>query len=188
VAQSSAIRRILLDRIRSRVRNESTDCGSISRERNPRQGLYQQDIYSQSYGASGSRRVKSAFDAAIRADILLGERWAIVRNWSEQARYEVWTASDASAMIDAVAGGRDKAASEVVIELPYRSAFSLLDISVNARQIERARAIGADLRGPEDLGRRFDTTFTGGQYFEGVIMVYIMVYMAPELTKQHSAA
>lgn len=46
--------------------------------------------------------LKSTFDAAIRADVLLGERWAIVRDWSEQACYEVWTDSDASAMIDAV--------------------------------------------------------------------------------------
>jgi hypothetical protein len=77
-----------------------------------------------------------------------------------------------------------KVATEVLIEPPYRSVFSILDIAVNARQIERARAIGAYLRGPEDLGRRFDTTFTGGYYFEGVIVIYV----APELARQHHAA
>jgi hypothetical protein len=77
-----------------------------------------------------------------------------------------------------------KAATEVLIEQPYRSVFSLLDVAVNARQIERARAIAAYLRGPEDLGRRFDTTFTGGHYFEGIIVIYV----APELAKQHQPA
>lgn len=77
-----------------------------------------------------------------------------------------------------------KGATEALIEPPYRSIFSLLDISVNARQIERARAIGAYLHGSEDLGRRFDTTFTGGQYFESIIVVYV----APELQTHHFAA
>jgi hypothetical protein len=76
-----------------------------------------------------------------------------------------------------------KIATEVLVEPPYRSIFSLLDISVDARQIERARAIAAYLRRPEDIGRRFDTTFTGGQYFEAVIVVYV----APELQRHHFA-
>lgn len=77
-----------------------------------------------------------------------------------------------------------KMATEVLVEPPYRSIFSLLDISVDARQIERARAIAAYMRRPEDIGRRFDTTFTGGQYFEAVIVVYV----APELQKHLFAA
>lgn len=77
-----------------------------------------------------------------------------------------------------------KAATEALIEPPYRSVLSLLDISVSARQIERARAIGAYLQGSEDLGRRFDTTFTGGQYFESIVVVYV----APELQTHHFAA
>lgn len=77
-----------------------------------------------------------------------------------------------------------KIATEVLIEPPYRSVFSLLDLAINARQIERARAIGAYIRGPEDLGRRFDTTFTGGHYFEGVIVIYL----AREFAREHHVA
>jgi hypothetical protein len=62
--------------------------------------------------------------------------------------------------------------------------FSLLDVAVDARQIERARAIAAYVRGPDDLGRRFDTTFTGGHYFEGVIAIYL----SHELARQHHVA
>jgi hypothetical protein len=77
-----------------------------------------------------------------------------------------------------------RAASEIMIASPYRTVFSLSDVFVDASQIERARAIGAYLRSPEDLGRQFDTTFTGGQYFESVIVLYV----APELKKAHHAA
>jgi hypothetical protein len=76
------------------------------------------------------------------------------------------------------------AASKIMITPPYRSVFSLSDVFVDAHQIARARAIGSYLRSPEDLGRQFDTTFTGGHYFESVIVLYI----APELHKAHSAA
>jgi hypothetical protein len=75
-------------------------------------------------------------------------------------------------------------ASRIMIESPYRSAFSLSDVVVDGRQIERARAIGKYVRIPRDIGKRFDTTFTGGHYFEGVIVIYV----APELAKQHNAA
>jgi hypothetical protein len=77
-----------------------------------------------------------------------------------------------------------ESASKIMITQPYRSVFSLSDVFVDAHQIERARAIGSYLRSPDDLGRQFDTTFTGGHYFEGVIVVYI----APELHKANSAA
>jgi hypothetical protein len=77
-----------------------------------------------------------------------------------------------------------RAASEIMITPPYRTVFSLSDVFVDASQIERARAIGAYLRSAEDLGRQFDTTFTGGQYFESVIVLYV----APELKKAHHAA
>lgn len=76
------------------------------------------------------------------------------------------------------------AASRIMITAPYRSVFSLADVFVDAHQIARARAIGSYLRSPEDLGKQFDTTFTGGQYFESVIVLYL----APELQKAHSAA
>ena len=76
------------------------------------------------------------------------------------------------------------AASAIMLEQPYRSVFSLSDVFVDAQQIARARAIGAYIRSSEDLGRRFDTTFTGGQYFESVIVIYI----APRLRTAHYAA
>jgi len=75
-------------------------------------------------------------------------------------------------------------AAGAMTESPYRSAFSLSDVVVDKRQIERARAIGKYIRVPRDIGKRFDTTFTGGHYFEGVIVIYI----APEIARQHSAA
>jgi hypothetical protein len=77
-----------------------------------------------------------------------------------------------------------RSASKIMITQPYRVVFSLSDVFVDAHQIERARALGAYLRSPEDLGRQFDTTFTGGYYFESVIVVYV----APELRKAHYAA
>lgn len=77
-----------------------------------------------------------------------------------------------------------RAASKIMITQPYRTVFSLSDVYVDASQIERARAIGAYLRSAEDLGRQFDTTFTGGQYFESVIVIYV----APELQNAHHAA
>jgi hypothetical protein len=77
-----------------------------------------------------------------------------------------------------------EAASKIMIAAPYRFVFSLSDVYVDAHQIARARAIGSYLRSPEDLGRQFDTTFTGGHYFESVIVLYI----APELQRAHHAA
>jgi hypothetical protein len=77
-----------------------------------------------------------------------------------------------------------RATSTIMIEQPYRSVFSLADVFVDAHQIPRARAIGAYIRSPDDLGRQFDTTFTGGQYFESVIVIYV----APKLRKAHYAA
>jgi hypothetical protein len=70
-----------------------------------------------------------------------------------------------------------KEATALLVEVPYRSAFSLSDPAVDARQIERARALGAYIRVKPYVGRRIDTTFTGGQYFESVVPVYL----APEL-------
>jgi hypothetical protein len=77
-----------------------------------------------------------------------------------------------------------EAASKIMVTVPYRSIFSLSDVYVDAHQIARTRAIGSYLRSPEDLGRQFDTTFTGGHYFESVMVLYI----APELQRAHHAA
>jgi hypothetical protein len=68
-------------------------------------------------------------------------------------------------------------ATALLVEPPYRSVFSLSDPAVDSRQIERARVLGAYIRAEPYLGRRIDTTFTGGQYFESVIPIYL----APEL-------
>jgi hypothetical protein len=68
-------------------------------------------------------------------------------------------------------------ATGLLIEPSYRSVFSLSDPAVDSRQIERARALGAYIRVEPYIGRRIDTTFTGGQYFESVVPVYL----APEL-------
>src|SRR3954447_12059051 len=70
-----------------------------------------------------------------------------------------------------------KEATALLVENPYRSAFSLSDPAVDSRQIECARALGAYVRVEPYIGRRIDTTFTGGQYFESVVLVYL----APDL-------
>lgn len=70
-----------------------------------------------------------------------------------------------------------KEATTRLIETPYRSVFSLSDPAIDSRQIERARALGAYIRVEPYIGRRIDTTFTGGQYFESVVPVYF----SPEL-------
>jgi hypothetical protein len=75
-------------------------------------------------------------------------------------------------------------ASALLVEAPYRSVFSLSDPAVDSGQIERARALGAYIRIEPYIGRRIDTTFTGGQYFESVIPVYF----APGLTTHLSVA
>ena len=48
--------------------------------------------------------LESELDAARRGDSELDRRWSIAKNWSEQARYSVWTEPEASAMIDAIDG------------------------------------------------------------------------------------
>jgi HEPN domain-containing protein len=37
-------------------------------------------------------------------DLELDRRWSIVKNWSEQARYAIWTEEQAVAIIDAIDG------------------------------------------------------------------------------------
>jgi HEPN domain-containing protein len=53
--------------------------------------------------------LESELDAARRADSELDRRWSITKNWTEQARYSVWTKPQATAMIDSVEGdGRNQ--------------------------------------------------------------------------------
>ena len=75
-------------------------------------------------------------------------------------------------------------ASARLIQSPFRSVFSISDVVVDARQSDRAQAIGNYVRIPRDIGRRFDKTFTGGQYFEGVVLIYV----SDELVGKKTAA
>jgi hypothetical protein len=75
-------------------------------------------------------------------------------------------------------------ASTLLIEQPYRGVFSLSDPTVDGNQIDRARALGAYIRFEPYVGRRIDTTFTDGEYFESVVPVYF----SPELMTRLSVA
>jgi len=70
-----------------------------------------------------------------------------------------------------------KKATDLLIEPPFRSTFSLSEPSVDSLQINRARALGAYIRFEPYVGRQIDNTYTGGEYFEGVVPVYL----APKL-------
>lgn len=87
----------------------------------------------------------------------------------ERGRWELVlvpkSASDARQLV--------KQVSSLRTEPSYRTVFSLSDTVVDARQIERARALGAYIRVEPYIGRHIDTTFTGGHYFENVIPVYL---------------
>jgi HEPN domain-containing protein len=48
--------------------------------------------------------LESELDVARRGNSELDRRWSIIKNWTEQARYSIWTNGDASSMIDGVAG------------------------------------------------------------------------------------
>jgi len=48
--------------------------------------------------------LKSELETAMQADVGLQQKWAVIRKWSEQARYRIWTKGEASAMIVAVGG------------------------------------------------------------------------------------
>lgn len=96
--------------------------------------------------------------------------------WDYDSDVERWTLM----LVPTSPGDERRLRSEAVdllVKEPYRSAFSVSDPGVNARQIDRARALGAYIRVEPYIGRRMDTTFTGDQYFESVIPVYL----APEL-------
>src|SRR5882724_9774072 len=53
-----------------------------------------------------------------------------------------------------------KNATDLLVEQPYRSVFSISDASVDSRQMKRARALGDYIRVQPYIGRRIDTTFT----------------------------
>jgi hypothetical protein len=127
------------------------------------------------------RKLRMSFELAARLKEVGAPLLAVYWEWQEEmGRWELVLVPNSPAKEHELI----KVATEVMIEPPYRSVFSLLDVAVNARQIERARAIGAYIRTPDDLGRRFDTTFTGGHYFEGVIVIYL----SPEFARAHRVA
>ena len=66
-----------------------------------------------------------------------------------------------------------KNATGLLAKQPYRFILSISDPSIDSRQIERARALGAYIRIEPYTGRRIDMTFTGGQYFESIVPVYL---------------
>ena len=103
--------------------------------------------------------------------------------WDYDSDWERWklvlvprSSSDERRLVDE--------ASDLLIEPPYRDVFSLSDPTVDSHEIDRARALGAYIRVEPYIGRRMDTTFTGHQYFESVVPVYL----APELMKHLSLA
>jgi HEPN domain-containing protein len=62
-------------------------------------------VYTHNLGALLSLSgLAESFDAARQGDPELDRRWSIVKNWSEQARYSIWTEAQALAMIDAIDG------------------------------------------------------------------------------------
>jgi hypothetical protein len=66
-----------------------------------------------------------------------------------------------------------KEATDLLVESPFRSVFSISEPSVDSRQIKRAGALGAYIRVEPFVGRRIDDTFTGGEYFESVVPIYL---------------
>ncbi len=63
-------------------------------------------------------------------------------------------------------------ATALLVKPPYREIFSLSDPAIDGHQIDRARALAAHIRNKPFVGRRIDTTITGGQFFESAIPVY----------------
>jgi HEPN domain-containing protein len=80
--------------------------------------------------------LESELDAERRANSELDRRWSIVKNWTEQARYSVWTKEQATAIIDAVAGdGRNGGFSQWLTPVGRAEvgSFSRVDQPINGR-------------------------------------------------------
>jgi hypothetical protein len=75
-------------------------------------------------------------------------------------------------------------AAELLAEPTFRSVFSISEPSIDSLQINRARALGAYIRVKPFVGRRIDNTFTGGEFFESVVPVYLA---SPLMTHLHVA-
>jgi HEPN domain-containing protein len=48
--------------------------------------------------------LEAELDIARKNDTALNQRWSIVQNWNEQARYSLWTEEQAADIIDAIDG------------------------------------------------------------------------------------
>jgi HEPN domain-containing protein len=46
--------------------------------------------------------LKDELNASMAASPILRQRWTIIENWSEQARYDVWTQETAQAILEAI--------------------------------------------------------------------------------------
>ena len=122
--------------------------------------------------------VSSKLDASKRLAERLLERGAplLAAFWEFREELDRWrlvlvpaSPSDENVLI--------KEATDLLVEPTFRSSFSISEPSVDSRQIKRARALGAYIRVEPFVGRRIDDTFTGGEYFESVVPIYLV----PEL-------
>jgi hypothetical protein len=52
----------------------------------------------------GLAELERPLETARQSDPNLDRRWSIVKNWTEQARYAVWTEEQAAAILDGVDG------------------------------------------------------------------------------------
>jgi hypothetical protein len=74
-----------------------------------------------------------------------------------------------------------KQTTDLLVKPPFRSAFSISEPSVDSLQIKRARALGDYIRVEPFVGRRIDNTFTGGEFFESVVPVYLAAELVTHL-------
>ncbi len=66
---------------------------------------YVRDIYTHDLSALlRLAELEQVLEAEKKTNPGLYQRWATVKTWSERARYEVWTAASASAILDAIDG------------------------------------------------------------------------------------
>jgi hypothetical protein len=129
--------------------------------------------------------IDSKFDASRRLvdDLIARNAPLLAAYWEFREEVDRWTLVLVPDSAD-VERALLKLAIDLLVQPPYHAAFSLSDPSIDGRQIGRARALGAYFRIEPYVGRRIDTTFTGGEYFESVVPVYFK----PELTTHLSVA
>jgi hypothetical protein len=129
--------------------------------------------------------VESKFEASKQLvdELIARDAPLLAAYWEFREAIDRWT-------LNLIPNGADKErvllkqAVDLLGQQPYRQVFSLSDPSIDSRQIERARALGAYIRMEAYVGRRIDSTFTGDQFFESVVPVYLR----PELMTHLSVA